>query len=308
MTEAEDNLKAFDQTGLEGRDEEQSKKDYKEASDKLDELKGQTDDLDAKRQECWDAYTPVDSEWNTLSGQITMWKADSTPIKGIEFYTEAFASWNNETLKDAVDTWNTTGQLSSFAQYAFNNSNYSTRDKSDFMAIVSDCLNEADMPDFAAYETLTTQRSDLYSQWEDALNALNDNKTAIGKKETEVEYLEDLLEKFDELNRLTEALETAKGEVTTAEDNLKELQGKTNGAKEAYDNAVKALQKTLQVNGTAYDVSTKDGHGKQYDGKSYWTKRHLDWLGSLDFGNGVLNEVLQEYLVLYYQAQEKVDV
>ena len=49
-------------------------------------------------------------------------------------------------------------------------------------------------------------------------------------------------------------------------------------------------------------------HGKQYNGKTYWTKRHLDWLGSLDFGNGVLNEVLQEYLVLYYQAQEKVDV
>jgi len=49
-------------------------------------------------------------------------------------------------------------------------------------------------------------------------------------------------------------------------------------------------------------------HGKQYDGKSYWIKRRLDWLGALDFGNGVLNEVLQKYLVLYYQAQEKVDV
>ena len=48
-------------------------------------------------------------------------------------------------------------------------------------------------------------------------------------------------------------------------------------------------------------------HGKQYDGKSYWTKRHLYWLEGLDFGNGVLNEVLKEYLVLYYQAQEKVE-
>ena len=28
----------------------------------------------------------------------------------------------------------------------------------------------------------------------------------------------------------------------------------------------------------------------------------------MDFGNGVPNEVLQEYLALYYQAQEKVDV
>ena len=49
-------------------------------------------------------------------------------------------------------------------------------------------------------------------------------------------------------------------------------------------------------------------HGKQYDGKSYWTKRHLEWLDGMDFGNGVLNEVLKEYLVLYRQAQEKVEV
>lgn len=40
-------------------------------------------------------------------------------------------------------------------------------------------------------------------------------------------------------------------------------------------------------------------HGKPYDGKSYWTKRHLDWLEGLDFGNGVRNGVLKEYLVLY---------
>lgn len=49
-------------------------------------------------------------------------------------------------------------------------------------------------------------------------------------------------------------------------------------------------------------------HGKQYDGKPYWTKRHLDWLRALDFGNSILNEVLKEYLVLYHQAQEKVDL
>ena len=48
-------------------------------------------------------------------------------------------------------------------------------------------------------------------------------------------------------------------------------------------------------------------HGKQYDGKSYWTKRHLAWLDAMDFGNTVLIEVLKEYLVLYRQAQEKVD-
>lgn len=49
-------------------------------------------------------------------------------------------------------------------------------------------------------------------------------------------------------------------------------------------------------------------HGKQYDGKSYWTKRHFEWLNTMDFGNALLNEVLKEYLVLYRQAQEKVDI
>ena len=40
-------------------------------------------------------------------------------------------------------------------------------------------------------------------------------------------------------------------------------------------------------------------HGKPYDGgKSYWTKKHLDWLCELEFGNAVLREVLQEYLIL----------
>ena len=50
-------------------------------------------------------------------------------------------------------------------------------------------------------------------------------------------------------------------------------------------------------------------HGKPYDGgKSYWTKKHLDWLCALEFGNAVLREVLQEYLILYFQLREKVDM
>ena len=36
-------------------------------------------------------------------------------------------------------------------------------------------------------------------------------------------------------------------------------------------------------------------------------KRHLDCLEGLDFGSGVLNEVLKEYLELYYWVQEKVE-
>lgn len=49
-------------------------------------------------------------------------------------------------------------------------------------------------------------------------------------------------------------------------------------------------------------------HGKQYDGKSYWTKWHLDWLEKLELCNPILKETLQEYLILYYQASEKVDM
>ena len=50
-------------------------------------------------------------------------------------------------------------------------------------------------------------------------------------------------------------------------------------------------------------------HGKPYTGgKSYWTKKHIGWLYNLKFENSVLGEVLQEYLILYFQLREKVDM
>ena len=49
-------------------------------------------------------------------------------------------------------------------------------------------------------------------------------------------------------------------------------------------------------------------HGKIHDGKSYWTNKHLEWLSSLDLGNKILSEVLQEYLIRYYQLREQVDM
>ena len=49
-------------------------------------------------------------------------------------------------------------------------------------------------------------------------------------------------------------------------------------------------------------------NGKLYDGKNYWTKKHLDWLQKLEFGHAVLKETLQEYLILYYTLSEKVDI
>ena len=44
-------------------------------------------------------------------------------------------------------------------------------------------------------------------------------------------------------------------------------------------------------------------HGKIHDGKSYWTNKHLEWLSSLDLGNKILSEVLQEYLIRYYHFE-----
>ncbi len=48
-------------------------------------------------------------------------------------------------------------------------------------------------------------------------------------------------------------------------------------------------------------------NGKLYEGKNYWTKKHLDWLHGLEFDHPILKEALQEYLVLYYTLTEKVD-
>jgi len=50
-------------------------------------------------------------------------------------------------------------------------------------------------------------------------------------------------------------------------------------------------------------------HGKSFtEGRSYWTQKHLAWLEKLDFGNAVLQEAFQEYLILYRQACEKIDM
>lgn len=49
-------------------------------------------------------------------------------------------------------------------------------------------------------------------------------------------------------------------------------------------------------------------HGYQFDGKSYWTQKHLNWLEKLVFENDVYRETLWEYLALYYQLDEKIAV
>lgn len=49
-------------------------------------------------------------------------------------------------------------------------------------------------------------------------------------------------------------------------------------------------------------------HGKTFDGKSNWTRKHFDWLRSLDFNNDILNETFREYFTLLLQAIDKIDL
>ena len=50
-------------------------------------------------------------------------------------------------------------------------------------------------------------------------------------------------------------------------------------------------------------------HGKHFvESKNYWTQKHLAWLKKQDFGNAILQETFQEYLILYYQGCDKVEM
>lgn len=49
-------------------------------------------------------------------------------------------------------------------------------------------------------------------------------------------------------------------------------------------------------------------HGKLYEGKNYWTKKHEDWLDKLEIGHSIVRETLDEYLMRYYALREKVAV
>ena len=49
-------------------------------------------------------------------------------------------------------------------------------------------------------------------------------------------------------------------------------------------------------------------HGFQFDGSSYWTQKHLNWVEKLQFQNSIHQEVLREYLTVFYDLSEKVAV
>lgn len=48
-------------------------------------------------------------------------------------------------------------------------------------------------------------------------------------------------------------------------------------------------------------------HGMQFDGKSYWTQKHLDWLDQLQFSHDLLNETMKEYLLTYRKLSENLE-
>lgn len=49
-------------------------------------------------------------------------------------------------------------------------------------------------------------------------------------------------------------------------------------------------------------------HGFRFDGSSYWTQKHLNWVEKLQFKNSIHQEVLREYLTVFYDLSEKVAV
>jgi len=50
-------------------------------------------------------------------------------------------------------------------------------------------------------------------------------------------------------------------------------------------------------------------NGKRFtEGRNNWTQKHLAWLAKLDFGDAILNETLREYMTLYHQAVDKIEL
>ena len=44
------------------------------------------------------------------------------------------------------------------------------------------------------------------------------------------------------------------------------------------------------------------------EGRNNWTLKHLAWLNKLDFGDAILNETFREYITLYHQAVDKIEL
>jgi len=67
--------------------------------------------------------------------------------------------------------------------------------------------------------------------------------------------------------------------------------------------AEKLAQRTLKQQVLAFCTR----HGKFFDGQSHWTQKHVNWLNSLTFGDVILDETFQEYLVSLRQSSDRVE-
>lgn len=54
-------------------------------------------------------------------------------------------------------------------------------------------------------------------------------------------------------------------------------------------------------------ISLMTRNGKQFEGKSYWTKKHLDWIKATAFQEEFLNETLDEYMIEYHHLIDRVE-
>ena len=67
------------------------------------------------------------------------------------------------------------------------------------------------------------------------------------------------------------------------------------------DDAQTALKQTKQQ-----IIALCIRHGYHFDGKTYWTQKHIHWLESLRLSNPLLQETLDEYLVAYRYLADKL--
>ena len=48
-------------------------------------------------------------------------------------------------------------------------------------------------------------------------------------------------------------------------------------------------------------------HGFQFDGKTYWTQKHIEWLDKLPFSHPLVRETMNEYMSTYRRLTEDLD-
>ena len=48
-------------------------------------------------------------------------------------------------------------------------------------------------------------------------------------------------------------------------------------------------------------------NGKQFEGKSFWTRKHIDWINTVSFSEPLLQDTLKEYMIEYNHLCDRVE-